>query len=182
MWKDLYLVRVWQQSKGIFIFILVFAFLQVFFNLKRMHTFPFIVWDMYSREQSVPEVSSLYVFYLDGKIFDHTKLPIWKEETAMKTFRMYNWQVINNGHDPMDEVVKHRTRYLPGFFYRFAGRRINNHPEAYENYPDWLFYYLQKATQTYFKKLEVKELKYFYQNGKYVPNGEVYTYLTVEHE
>lgn len=182
MFRDLFLVRAWKQSKGIFLFILLFIGFQLLFNLKRMQTFPFIVWDMYSRHQEVPEVSSQYVFYLDGKLYDHTQLPIWKEETAMKSFRMYNWQKMNYGHDPMDEVVKHRTRHFPEFVYRYAARRINNHAETYVNYPDWLFYYLRKATQSYFKKLEVKELKYFYRNGKYVPNGEVYTYLVVQHD
>jgi hypothetical protein len=182
MWQDLYLVRLWKQSKGIFLFVLAFTALQLFLNLKRIHTFPFIVWDMYSQHQEVPDVSSLYVFYLDGKIYDHTRLPIWKEETAMKSFRMYHWQKMNYGHDPMDAVVKHRTRFFPELVYQYAGRRINNHPEAYENYPDWLFYYMRKATQSYFKKLEIKELKYFYKNGAYVPNGEIYTYLVVQHD
>ncbi len=182
MWQNLYLVRVWKQSKLVFLFILLFASLQLFFNIKREYNFPFIVWDMYSRHQEVPEVSSLFVFYLDGKLYNHTQLPIWKEETSMKTFRMYNWQKMNNDHDPMDGSVQYRTRYLPQWFYHYAASKIDNHPEEYQNYPDWLFYYLRKATQTYFKKLEVKELKYYYKNGKYVPTGEEYTYLTVEHE
>jgi hypothetical protein len=182
MWQDLFLVRAWKQSKLILAGMLVFAALQLFFNVKRMHTFPFIVWDMYSREQQVPDVSSQYVFYLDDKLYDHTQLPIWKEETAMKTFRMYNWQKMNAGHDPMDAVVRWRTRYLPEWFYHYAAYKINNQPQEYANYPDWLFYYMRKATQTYFKKLEVKELKYYYKDGRYVPTGEVYTYFTAVHE
>lgn len=182
MGKDLYLVRVWKQSKGIFFFILVFAALQLYFNQKRMNTFPFIVWDMYSRHQEVPKSGSILTFYLDGQRFDHTRLPIWQEETALHTFKLYQNLKQNPDADPMDELVRHRSRFLPAPAYPFLVRQIENTPGAVDQYPDWLFYYLRRSTQNYFHKLEVKELYYEYRDGEFRTTGKAYTHLVVQHD
>lgn len=182
MFRDLFLIRAWQQSKGIFFFILAVIGLQVLFNAKRMNTYPFIVWDMYSRPQATPAPGGLIAVYLDGKRFDLTRLPAWQEETALHSFGLYRQLLQHPDGDPMDELVRHRFRHLPPSLYRYAEKRINNHEAAYAHYPDWLFYYLRKTTQTYFRKLEVKEIYYEYQNGEYQNTGKAFTHLVVQHD
>jgi hypothetical protein len=137
---------------------------------------------MYSFPQDIRQSGSIIAFYLDGKRIDQTRLPNWQEETALHTFNLYRRLREHPDADPMDEMVQHRSRFFPNWFHPFLAERINNPRAAAERYPDWLFFYMRKNTQTYFHKLEVKELFYVYQDGEIRATGEAYTHLVVQHE
>jgi hypothetical protein len=176
-WNQLYLVKVFKQSKWLFAGILIFIFFQIFFNVKRIHSFPWFVWDMYSRPEQVSEVNSCYEIYADGQRISYTDLPFWGEIGVYKTFRSYNWMVKNDYHDPMDEAVKNKCRYLPAFVYPYLSYKINNQGFETATYPAWLHQYLEHQLNKKIALLEIKEVKYKSENGKYIPNGESYILL-----
>jgi hypothetical protein len=172
--KNLYFVKLWKQNKLLFSFILFFCFFQFYFNQKRIHSFPWFVWDMYSRPHVLPEENSQFVLYLDDTIFNHTKLPIWKEETILKTVKMYNWQVQNNYSDAMKNVVVQRTRLFKMPLKNYTSHQILNDSTAYFYYKDWLYNYVQNNCKKKFKKLELKEIKLKFENGQYIQK-DIYT-------
>lgn len=168
---DFYLYRLFRSNKMLFIFVLVFIFFQIYFNQKRIHSFPWFVWDMYSRPYSPPNETSVFVIALDGKIYNHTQLPIWKEEIIFKTNKMYNWQVIQNFQDPMKSVVDSRTRFFKNdIIYNYTQGRILNNKSEYEYaYKIWFKNYVNANIGSSFKTLEFKEIKLKFIDNKFQP-------------
>lgn len=175
--KNLYLIRVWKESKLLFVFVLGFIFFQLMFNLKRIHSFPWFVWDMYSRPETVEKVNSCFEIYADGQRIAYSDLPYWGEIGVYKTFRMYNWLKMNNFNDPMDVAVRNKAANLPGNVYPLLEKSINNHQQEAMLYPAWLHQYIEKRLGRKVHSIEVREVKYFRENNRYVPNGENYLLL-----
>ena len=165
--KEWYLVRLYLQHKLLFSFVLLFIAFQIYFNNKRIHSFPFFVWDMYSRVQTLPDTLTQTELYIDGKRLDITQLSIWEEASILNTYKMYNWMRMNNYYDPMDEVVKNRTIFLPKSVYSFVSYKICNQLKETETYPIWLHQYLEKTTHKKIKKIELKEVQYKYTNQQF---------------
>ncbi|MFN8259868.1 MAG: hypothetical protein U0X41_02905 [Chitinophagales bacterium] len=178
--QNLYLVRVFRQNKILFAFILLFIGFQIYFNNKRIHSFPFFVWDMYSRPATLPDTLTQTEVFVDGKRLDVTKLPIWEELSILHTYKMYNWQRINDYNDPMDEVVRLRTKYFPERIYSFAAWKINNHASEAATYPAWLKQYLEKTLDRKIKSVELRDVQYKYENGHFRAIHNSWTVLKVE--
>ncbi|MDB5226160.1 MAG: hypothetical protein JWN78_353 [Bacteroidota bacterium] len=166
-YKNWYLVRLFRQNKILFIFVLLFIFFQLYFNQKRIHSFPWFVWDMYSREESMPDTVTQTEVFIDGKRLDVTHIPIWQEATILHTYKMYNWQKMNGDNDPINDEVKKRTRYFPERVYHFVAYKINNHPEESQQYPAWLKNYLEKRLHQKINHVELKDVQYKYEGGKF---------------
>ena len=175
-----FVVRLLQQNKLLFCFVLFFSFFQIFFEYKRIHSFPWIIWDMYSRVETIPDTIIETEIFIDGKILDVTKIPIWQEATILHTYKMYNWQKLNEDHDPMNEVVRHRTSYFPKRIYHYVAYKINNHKEETEKYPVWLLNYLEKISHKKIKNVALKDVQYKYQNGKFRSINSFWTVLKIE--
>lgn len=175
--NQLYLVKVFKQSKLLFVGVMVFIFFQLFFNFKRIHSFPWFVWDMYSRPVKVNKVNSIYEIVVDGESIPYTELPYWGEIGVYKTFRMYNKMVINQYQDPMDAAIKNKCRFLPDAFYPILNDKINNQGFETATYPAWLHQYLEKQLNRKIALLEVNEVKYQTKNDKYIPTGETHPIL-----
>lgn len=181
-WSNLYLVRLFQSNKFLFAFVIVFIFFQLYFNQKRIHSFPWFVWDMYSRPSVVPKENSQFVLVFDNKIFNHTKLPYWKEEVIFKTIKMYNWQIQNNYNDPMRSAVQHRTKYFNKQIEKYAENQILNHKKNYEYaYKNWLLNYIKKNISNSFTTCELKEIKLEFVNNNYKPIDTL-TYFSISND
>ena len=178
--NNLYLVRLFRQNKILFVFILLFIFFQLYFNQKRIHSFPWFVWDMYSRTETLPDTITQTEVFIDGKRLDVTKIPIWQEATILHTYKMYNWQKMNNYNDPMNDAVKERTRYFPEQAYHFVAYKINNHQDEAERYPDWLQQYLENVLHQKIKSVELKDVQYKFENGKFNDIHNSWTVLKID--
>ena len=93
--SNLYIIRVFKKSKGIFVFVILFAIMQYHFFSKREYTFPWFTWDMYSKVEQYPDTVAQTELFVNNQRIDITSIPIWQEETITHTFKMYNWQVMN---------------------------------------------------------------------------------------
>lgn len=178
--QNLYLVRLFRQNKILFVFVMLFIFFQGYFNQKRMHSFPWFVWDMYSRTETLPDTLTQSEVFIDGKRLDVTNIPIWQEATILHTYKMYNWQRMNNYNDPMDAVVKERTRLFPERIYSFVAYKINNHPEESKNYPMWLHRYMETILKKKIKSVEIRDAQYKLQGTKFIDIHNSWSVLKVE--
>lgn len=180
-YNNWYLIRLFRKNKLIFIGVLIFIAFQIYFNNKRVHSFPFFVWDMYSRPQTLPSELTQTEVFIDGKRFDITKLSIWEELTVLNTSKYYSSLRANNYHDFKDEVVKKRTHFLPNNVYSFVAYKIENGKTATEAYPAWLHQYLEKITHSKIKSVELKTVQYHYLHGKFQPTDSNNLILKTEH-
>ncbi|MEN9447561.1 MAG: hypothetical protein RJA25_851 [Bacteroidota bacterium] len=162
-----YLVRLFRSHKILFAFVMLFIFFQIIFNNKRVHSFPFFVWDMYSRTQTLPDTLTQTEVFIDGARLDITKIPIWEELGIIHTYQMYNWMRMNDYNDPMDDVVKNRTHYFPQKIYSYVAYKINNHKEETSTYPAWLHQYLEKILHKKITTVELKDVQYKYKDNQF---------------
>jgi|JI10StandDraft_1071094.scaffolds.fasta_scaffold67577_4 hypothetical protein len=177
--QNLYLVNVFRQNKILFSFIVLFIGFQLYFNQKRIHSFPWFVWDMYSRPATLPDTITQTEIFVDGERLNITALPIWEELSVLHTYKMYNWQRMNNFKDPMNDVVINRTRLFPESVYHFAAWKINNHKEEAETYPTWLKQYLEQCLHKKIDTLELRDVQYIYTNGKFEALNNSWSVLKV---
>lgn len=164
-----YLYRLFQSNKLLFWSVIVFIFFQIYFNQKRIHSFPWFVWDMYSRPLPIKKDNSLFVLVLDGKTYNHTQLPNWKEETIIKTNKLYKRLIESNHHDPIANAVNSRTKYVGKNIKKYAQKQLLNQKNDYAlNYENWLYQYVQRNVAIKFNQLELKEIKLKWQNNQYL--------------
>lgn len=161
-----YIIRLFQQNKILFFFVCIFIFFQFYFNKKQIHSFPWYVWDMYSRIETKPDTITQTAFYVDGKQLDITSIPIWEESTLLHTFNMYYSIQSNNYKDPIETSVKKRTKYLTLNMQNYIAHQIQNSEAAVRDYPRWLIRYIEKITHKNIKQVDVRKMYYQYQNGK----------------
>jgi hypothetical protein len=178
--QNWYLIRLYKQNKMLFSFVILFIVFQIYFNNKRIHSFPFFVWDMYSRTQTLPDTLTQTEVFIDGKRLDITQLPIWEESCILNTYKMYNWMRMNNNFDPMDEVVINRTKYFPKSVYSFVSYKICNQSTEAEKYTDWLHHYLEQILHKKIKIVEIKDVQYKYLNNHFQPLNNSWSVLKSE--
>ena len=160
--SNLYIIRIFKKSKGIFVFVILSAIMQYHFFSKREYTFPWFTWDMYSKVEQYPDTIAQTEFFINNERVDITSIPIWQEETMTHTFKMYNWMLMNDYNDPMNELVKKRTAHFPQKAYSFVAYKINNQKEEIVTYPEWFKQYLQNRLGKNINLIEVKTVKYAY--------------------
>lgn len=178
--QNLYLIRLFRQNKILFSFVVLFIFFQLLFNQKRIHSFPWFVWDMYSRVETLPDTITQTEVLIDGERLDVTKIPIWQEATILHTYKMYNWQKINDYNDPMNEAVKSRTAIFPDNIYSYVAYKINNQKEEIEQYPTWLKSYLEKILHKKINVVELRDVQYIYKNEKFIDINNNWSVLKIE--
>jgi hypothetical protein len=169
--QSLYFIRVFKKSKGIFVFVVLFAIMQYHFFAKREYTFPWFTWDMYSKVEQYPDTVAQTELFVNNQRIDITSIPIWQEETITHTFKMYNWQLMNDYNDPIDEMVKERTKHFPKKVYSYVAYKINNHKEETKQYPAWFKQYLEKRLSLKINTIEFKAVRYSYniKDNKFTP-------------
>lgn len=177
--KKWYLFRLYRQNKFLFVAVVLFIFFQGYFNVKRVHSFPWFVWDMYSRIETLPDTITQTELFIDGSRLDITSIPIWEESTVLNTYKMYHWMRKNNYQDPMNEVVKNRTSFLPKKIYSFVAYKINNQKNETETYPQWLKSYLENILNRKINNLELRDVQYQYDNGKFRATQNSWTVLKI---
>lgn len=160
--NNFYILKVFKKSKLLFAFVIIFIFFQAYFAHNKEYTFPWFTWEMYSKVEYLPDTMTQRELYINGERLDVTQLPIWQEAVILHTFHMYNWQKINDYNDPMNELVKKRTRYLPSKIQSMVAYKINNQKEETITYPNWISNYLAKITGKNIETIEYKEVRYKY--------------------
>ncbi len=135
--KKTFINKVWHTNKLLFAFIIGFVFFQAFFLFKRVHNFPFYVFDMYSRQEHKTSQTSIFDIYINNDKLDLNKLTTKKKLILNKQIAYYD-NFITNGSDrwvPLLDKISKRTPID-------LSTRLKNSFDKSEQFPSWLINYL----------------------------------------
>lgn len=177
--KGWYILRLFRESKWLFAGILMFCFMQLFFNIKKIHSFPWFVFDMYSKVESVPEKVTQTQFFINGQHFNYLKMPFWSGITAVRCTEYYHRMQRNEWIDPNTSNVRKRLSPLPGKLRESIYPMVLTSKEEAKRYPEWLMEYLGKYSDQEIKRLEAIRIEYIYGQGKFSSTGLRDTILSI---
>jgi hypothetical protein len=148
-----YITRLWRTSRTLFAVLAIFCAIQIFFTVKRIHNFPFFIYDMYSRPAQQPEKISVPVLYVNDTLRNYTRLPNWKEGAILNLGKFYI--------GTKDKVSQPERVFKQRFGDRLpsVGPKIYPDSAAYQAFPAWYAGYLSICfnTEVYSYKLGYRE-------------------------
>jgi hypothetical protein len=160
--RNWYLIKVIRHSKILGFFILLFIVGQIFFSIKRIHNFPFFIYDMYSRPQAKVENATTLNIYINGKIFDYTQLGEYKEGVLINTIKTYiKAKNSQNILPALAQKVKHINNQTIA---NYADQYFANDSVAIANFPVWMLHYLEIATKKDINTYQIEESSISYEN------------------
>ena len=133
------MVKVWKQSKILFLAIVVFTSFQVLFSVKRVQNFPFFIYDMYSRTIDKPEVFTVYEIKLNGITTDYSAFTNTKESFFLSQIQAYESNLQSYPFISQQEVLDDRfkNKVSPNT-YQFIKTGLSNDPSFIKEFPIWL--------------------------------------------
>lgn len=166
--KELYLFRLFRSNKYLFFGVVLFICFQQYFYLKGNSTFPWFHWSMYSYPSKKPKILTQTEFYVNGQQLNLVALPIWQEATLLHTFNKYQEITENQGTDPLEKIIRKRTKGLPPELYSFGVNKLTNNTIQTNLYPKWLKNYLQiQVICQPVKSIDIRKVSYNYQEDKF---------------
>lgn len=160
--NQLYLARVFRKSKLLFIAIVLFIIFQSYFFLKREYSFPFYVWDMYSRVEGVSDTLVRNELLVDHQLLNTTQLTIWQDALLANSFKEYLVLKRNKNQDPVNGLILQRTDKLPKNIRTRICKNIENDAVAVFQFPGWIFGYIQEITHNHIQEISFEESTYLY--------------------
>lgn len=163
----LYLIRVFRKSKWLFTAILLFICFQTYFFLKREYSFPFFVWDMYSRTEQVTDTLVRNEIYIDDTLLNTIRFSIWQDAVLTNTFKAY-WNLHENGNqDAVHELVSRRTSAFSSALQKKISDNIENNKSDIAQFPDWIYGYIEDTRKQPFSSITYTESVYVLDRKKY---------------
>ena len=161
--KSIYLIKVWKESKPLFICIIAFIILQFFFIAKRVQNFPFFIFDMYSRPIEKPATFSLYRIEQFQDAINYTSFTNTKENIVLNTIKTYQLSKQSYPKAPNEAVIEHRFKNnVSCKNYQFIKDGLMNDIASIYSYQDWLSYYCSCY------EIDIKEHMYDYDTKKWI--------------
>jgi hypothetical protein len=117
--------------------------LQGFFIYKRIHNFPFMIYDMYSRPEHKKAFSNHFLIIADSDTLNLIALPILQEGTLINSLNLYV-QHLQNGGASWEKALQSRQERLGKVFENRSNQYLKQSDDAIQAYPDWLKHYLEK--------------------------------------
>jgi hypothetical protein len=123
--------------------LLLVIVLQGLFIYMRIHNFPFMIYDMYSRPEHKKAYSSHYLIIADSDTLNLVSLPILKEGTIINSLKMYVYHQ-QNGEATWEKALNSRQERLGKTFTNRSNQYLKHSDAAIEQYPFWLKNYIEK--------------------------------------
>lgn len=138
-YSNWYLIRVWKQSKFLFLCFLLFIAFQVFFSAKRIQNFPYFTYDMYSRIIEKPDVFTLYELKNQQHAVNYTSLTNLKENLLLNTLKAYEDYSNSFPEYYHDEVLKKRFKdKVSSRTYQFIHDGLITDAAFKQQFPVWI--------------------------------------------
>ena len=149
-------------DKKIWIGILLLAVaIQVFFIAKRVHNFPFMIYDMYSRPVDAQEEQMHYRLIADTDTIDLIALPKFQEGRIIQYLDMYRIWMETGGNEVWSSALDQRVEKWSWLSKDRADRLLTNGAEAYDQFPGWLHDYIVRyVTRQPFDRLRVEYVRF----------------------
>lgn len=180
--KNLFLIRLFRESKLLFAFIAFLCLGQYITVKKEINGFPWFYYAMYSTVENLPEAVNQFIVHIDGEPFDYLALEYWGGIAVDKSLKTY--KTIRDGSmvDPMEELVQSRTSFFPERLQSFARYKLINKPEEVDAYPAWLHAYLERKLHRKISKIEVYNNWYKYDGKQFYfsGGGDIFLHYSVE--
>lgn len=136
---SIYLIKVWKESKALFIFLFIFIFFQFFFIAKRIQNFPFFIFDMYSRPIEKPTTFSIYEIKANGKSVDYTSFKNTQENTILNSIQTYSTAKKEFPKSIYETLIEHRFKNkISTTNYQFIKNGLSNNEAAIYEFDNWL--------------------------------------------
>lgn len=159
------------RRKTILIILFIFfAAAQAFFMYKRVHNYPFMIYDMYSRPEKAVAMTSEYVIAADGVPIRTTCLPLLQEGMLLNSIHIYDI-CVSQENMPWERALDSRIDRISGkFLSARMDRQLRISGNDLERYPSWLHEYLEdKVLKRKISLLEVYssrfDSRYFFDYG-----------------
>ncbi|HUM53422.1 MAG TPA: hypothetical protein PK431_16485 [Chitinophagales bacterium] len=137
--QSIYLIKVWKESKALFIGIFIFIFFQFFFIAKRIQNFPFFIFDMYSRPIEKPSTFTIYEIKANGKSVDYTSFKNTQENTILNTIQTYETTEKVFPKSIYETVIEQRFKNkISSSNYQFIKNGLSNNKAAIDEFDNWL--------------------------------------------
>lgn len=141
--RSFYLIKVWKESKLLFIGIIIFIFFQFFFIAKRVQNFPFFIFDMYSRPIEKPTTFSIYEIKQNEQTINYTAFTNTKENVVLNTIKTYESAKQSFPYAINEAVIEHRFKNkISSLNYQFIRYGLINDKESIAKFDNWLNQYL----------------------------------------
>lgn len=171
-YHNLFLYRVYRQSKLLFWAMMVFIIGQGFFTWKGVDTMPFYNWGMFSGRFPDKEQYEVLYINVDGRYVPLTKLPRTKLNVLEKAIRYYLLMEENGFRDGMDGVIESRFKgRLGDEAYHFVYHRLSNTGMQKEVFANWMFRQMRWEFSDALFGGDFIEVGHF--TTSYTPNGFV---------
>ncbi len=132
-----------KSRKISFAIIILVVVLQAFFIFKRIHNYPFMIYDMYSRPEKKLDYSEHYVIVANSDTINLIGLPIMKEGVIINSLKQY--QVLKEKGEPSwYNALQSRQQRLGMGFTSKSNKYLVPNKNDIESYPEWLKQYLEK--------------------------------------
>jgi len=117
--------------------------LQGFFIYKRIHNFPFMIYDMYSRPEQKKAYSNHFLMIADNDTLNLVALPILKEGAIINSLNIYIDHQ-QNGAAKWENALASRQDRLGKKFTNRSNHYLKHSDEAVSQYPFWLKNYIEE--------------------------------------
>jgi hypothetical protein len=129
----------------------IFCAFQAFFIAKRIHNYPFMIYDMYSRPEQAAASAVHYLVVADGDTLNLAALPIFTEGRIINNLDIYAHH-LRYGEDYWSPALTSRQdRWIDGVFDRSRLRDrsdalLRNSAQKTGEFPAWLLGELEHIT------------------------------------
>lgn len=167
---NLYLVKLWNTSKLLFLGVCIFILGQAFFTYKGILNFPFFPYEMYAQPTQKTETKDLISISVNEKYFNYTLLPSWTEGTILTTVNYYQRYQMGNNWAHHAWLSRFGTPHTP--FQNLIYHRLVPTESQMATYPEWVSNYIENAIHQPVNSLLITRKKYTYELQRLVPTGE----------
>ncbi len=144
--KDIYLIKVWKQSKILFCCIILFIIFQVFFINKKIQNFPFFIFDMYSKPIETPTTFQTYEIKINNQPYNYFALTNIRENVILNTIQTYHAILQSDGKFLYQQQFDKRFKSIVSDRdYLFIKSGLDNDSIAIHHFTNWLACYLNKT-------------------------------------
>lgn len=175
MWQDMYIYKLWNTSKSLFVAVALLVFGQAFFTYKGILNFPFFPFEMYAHPQKAPVKSNLYHIYINGHELNYTALPNWTEGNILNTIKYY--QKYQTGKIWAESVWIKRFGYPNTDWEKLIFHRLVPTEIQVQQYPKWLANYISEQIGQRIENIQVIQKSYFYENQRWNPTDNEFIVL-----
>lgn len=126
------------------IILLVAVVFQVLFMVKRVHNYPFMIYDMYSRPIDAKPAIAHYRIIADRDTLNLISLPKFQEGRIIRSLDIYRISLETDGGDPWMDALEARQAKWSWFSKVRSDRFLRNDPERVAEFPVWLHRHMEK--------------------------------------